>query len=73
MPRPCSITVCEEVIPDTARETTLYCSQCRGSMGAWIKRPAAHILRRKTNLAKYSERMETLSTKEKRREAKRRK
>lgn len=57
----CIIENCDVEISE--RSQLAICPLCRGTLYRWRKRRPAEILQRRTNLVKYSSRMDNLSAK----------
>ena len=55
----CCIAGCDNILAPHARLRA--CATCRQSLCAWEKRPVGHILRRATNLKKYTARMDLIA------------
>jgi hypothetical protein len=55
--RQCAMEHCENRLGERARDSTIFCANCRQSLGFWTKTTLAHALSRRDKLRLYSERV----------------
>jgi uncharacterized Rmd1/YagE family protein len=64
--RECSIETCTNTIGPRARDTTIFCTNCRQSISFWTKTKLSHALSRREKLSLYAERVERVLAERKR-------
>ena len=55
--RQCAMEHCENRLGERARDSTIFCANCRQSLGFWTKTTLAHALSRRDKLKLFSERV----------------